>query len=93
MICGRWIQTRKTLSIVSQHLCIRGTRMFTWIETKPFTAHKPAHCYSVGGFLVYRMHAVEQFAEANYSHDRAQYQTSKDFVLPFNNGNKTCLCK
>lgn len=69
MICGRRIQTRKMLSIVSQHLCIRGARMFTWIETNPFTAHMPAHHYSAGGSLVYRMRAVDQFAETNYSQD------------------------
>lgn len=100
MICGRWIQTHKTLSIVSQHLCIRRARMFTCIKTKPFTAHMPAHYYSAGGSLVYRMRAVYQFAEANYSQDTGgrltteqRYQTSKDLVIPFNNGDQTCLCK
>lgn len=71
--------------------------MFTWLETKPFTAHMPAHYYSVGGSLVYRMRAVDQFAEVNYSQDTGgklkteqRYQTFKDLVLPCNNGNKIC---
>lgn len=79
MICGRWIQTRKMLSIVSRHLCIRRVRMFTWIETKPFPAHMPAHYYSAGGFLVYRMRAADQFAEANYSQDTGGRVTTEQW--------------
>lgn len=77
MICGRWIQTRKTLSIVSQHLCIRRARMFTRSETKPFTAHMPAHYYSAGGSLVYRTRALDQCAAANYSQRTAVVPNSR----------------
>lgn len=100
MICGRWIQTRKTLSIVSQHLCIRRARMFTWSETNPFTAHMPAHYYSACGSLVYRMRAVDQCAVANYSQHtsagvpkKQRYLTFTGPILPFNNVNKTCFCE
>lgn len=100
MICGRWIQTRKTLSIVSQHLCIRRARMFTWSETKPSTAHMPAHYYSAGGSSVYRMRAVDQCAVANHSQHtsagvtkKQRYLTFTGPILPFNNVNKTCFCE
>lgn len=83
MICGRWIQTRKTLSIVSQHLCIRRARMFTWSETKPFTAHMPAHYYSACVSLVYRMRAVDQCAVANYSQHTSEKATVPNIHRPY----------
>lgn len=81
-VCGQWIQTCTTLSIVSQHLCIPRSRMFTKCETKPCTAHISAHYESEGGSLVYRMHNIEQCARASYSQGRCWvFHTSSNELM------------